>query len=314
MIFLDISKAFDKVYHQGLIFKLRQYGFEGNILAWLESYLIDRHQRVVINGACSEWKYTNAGVPQGSILGPLLFLIFINDIVENIQSSIYIFADDTSLLSPIENPVSTFETLNNDLQKLYNWANQWRVTFNAKKTEYMIFSYKNKLPNYPSLFLGNQKITLVKKHTHLGLTFDTKMTWKEHITNISYKANQRLNNIKRIRHIIPRKVADNLYKALVRPTMEYGDVIFDNVSQHLVKQLEQVQREAMVMITQSYRRTPTKNLHKETGLSPLMDRRKEHRLIMYYKIVNNLAPDYLKVLLPQQINANVKYNLKIIDN
>ena len=115
------------------------------------------------------------------------------------------------------------------------------------------------------------------------------MTWKEHIARISKKANQRLSNIKRIRHIIPRKTADNLYKSLVRPIMEYGDVLFDNKTQQLAKQLEQVQREAMIMITQAYRRTPTEKLHTETGLQPLTERCKEHRLLLYYKIVKNLT-------------------------
>ena len=201
-------------------------------------------------------------------------------------------------------------TFAKDLQTLYKWAQQWRVTFNAKKTEYMIFSYKNKQPNYPALYLGNQPISLVKKHTHLGITFDPKMTWKEHISNVSKKANQRLSNIKRIRHVIPRKVADNLYKSLVRPVMEYGNILFDNMSQILAKEIEQVQREAMVMITQAYRRTPTSKLHLETGLLPMKGRCREQRLILYYKIANNLTPDYLKALLPKQINTNVQYNLR----
>jgi len=98
MVFLDISKAFDKVYHKGLLFKLRQFGIAGNLYSWLESYLTDRYSRVVLSGKKSEWRILKAGVPQGSILGPLLFLIFINDIVINIGSFIYLFADDTTLL------------------------------------------------------------------------------------------------------------------------------------------------------------------------------------------------------------------------
>ena len=199
MIFLDISKAFDKVYHEGLLYKLKQLGIEGNLLKWLESYLSGRTQRVLVNGKASDWCTTNAGVPQGSILGPLLFLVYINDIIENIQSEIYIFADDTSLMRPIKNEVIDFDLLNEDLTQLHTWAQKWRVTFNATKTEYMIFSNKNTIPVYPDLFLGNTKIKQVENHTHLGLTMDRKLDWKNHVSRISTKAGQRVSNIKRIR-------------------------------------------------------------------------------------------------------------------
>jgi len=103
MFFLDISKAFDKVYHPGLLFKLKQMGFEGMVLEWIESYLSGRQIRVVLNSQCFEWRSINAGVPQGSILCPIMFLVYINDIVNEVSSSIYIFADDTSLMRKISN-------------------------------------------------------------------------------------------------------------------------------------------------------------------------------------------------------------------
>ena len=283
MIFLDISKAFDKVYHDGLLFKLKQLGIEGNLLKWLESYLTHRKQRVLITGKTSDWRYTNAGVPQGSILGPLLFLVYINDIIEKIQSEIYIFADDTSLVRPIVNQADDFLKLNEDLKQLYQWAQQWRVIFNASKTEYMIFSNKNAIPVYPEIYLGNSVIKQVNTHTHLGLTLDAKLNWKHHINRVCTKASQRVSNIKRIRHLIPRKTAEILYKSLSRPILEYADVIFDNTTMEMKKQIDQVQRNALVMITLAYRRTPTIKLYEETGLETLVDRRKQHRLILYYK-------------------------------
>ena len=302
MVFLDVSKAFDKVYHRGLLFKLKQLGICGNLFKWLESYLSCRKQRVVVNGKTSEWRETSAGVPQGSILGPLLFLVYINDIVDNIQSKIYIFADDTSIMRPITNAIEDFQTLNRDLQSLFNWAQTWRVTFNANKTEYMVFTLKNKPVKYPMLYLGNNQIKQVDHHTHLGLTFDTKMTWRNHIHRVYTKASQRLSNIKRIRYIIPRNTAFTLYKSLVRPVFEYADSVYDNVPG--LAKLDQLQREAMLMITCGYQRTPTANLYLETGIEYLHERRKQHRLVIYFKMLNNLAPDHLAKLATPSITEH----------
>ena len=111
-----MSKAFDKVWHEGLVFKLRQNGIDGNLLELLKSYLSNRYQRVVLNGMESDWGEINSGVPQGSVLGPLLFLIFINDLEQGIKSSIKFFADDTSLFSIVKDPNTSAENLNHDLQ------------------------------------------------------------------------------------------------------------------------------------------------------------------------------------------------------
>ena len=138
-VFCDVSKAFDRVWHKGLLFKLKSIGVSDSLLLWFSDYLAERKQRVVLPGAASSWKHIKAGVPQGSILGPLLFLIYINDIVEDIHSSIRLFADDTSLYIIVENPLLAANTLNADLTKLHNWASKWLVTFNPSKSESIIF-------------------------------------------------------------------------------------------------------------------------------------------------------------------------------
>ena len=121
-VFCDISKAFDRVWHEGLIYKLKAAGVSGDVLRWFQSYLSGRRQRVVLPGSFSEWVYIKAGVPQGSILGPLLFLLYINDIVKNIGSNIRLFADDTSLFIIVDNPTTAALCLNSDLEKLSRWA------------------------------------------------------------------------------------------------------------------------------------------------------------------------------------------------
>ena len=149
-VFLDISKAFDKVWHDGLIFKLKQNGVSGKLLKFFESYLINRRQRVMINGFYSDYVDIESGVPQGSVLGPLLFLVYINDLEKNIKSNVKFFADDTMLYSVVKNPTITAVDLNHDLDIINQWAYQWKMKFNpdpTKQAKEVLFSCKKKIPS-----------------------------------------------------------------------------------------------------------------------------------------------------------------------
>ena len=185
-VFCDISKAFDRVWHAGLLLKLQAAGVSGKILAWFKSYLSDRRQRVVIPGATSDWTFIQSGVPQGSILGPLLFLVYINDIVIDIGSNIRLFADDTSLYIIVDDPVAASGCLNTDLQKITRWAATWLVSFNPIKTEAFLVSRKL-IRNHPPIYMQNQQITEVETHKHLGIHFTNDCTWHHHIKNITDK-------------------------------------------------------------------------------------------------------------------------------
>ncbi len=150
VVFCDISKAFDRVWHRGLLAKLSSIGITGTLHDWFSSYLSSRQQRVVIHNTRSDWKNINAGVPQGSILGPLLFLIYINDIVTEIHSNIRLFADDTSLYFIVDDPITASQTLNDDLEKIHTWSKNWLVDFNPNKTETMLISRKINKPIHAS--------------------------------------------------------------------------------------------------------------------------------------------------------------------
>ena len=145
-VFCDISKAFDRVWHKGLLFKLRQSGIAGSLLSWLTDYLFDRNQCVVLSGVHSDTVTISAGVPQGSILGPLLFLVYINDIVCDIKSHIRLFADDTALYIIVDEPISAAYQLNDDIATIHSWASKWLVSFNPSKTEALLFSKKTISP------------------------------------------------------------------------------------------------------------------------------------------------------------------------
>ena len=149
-VFLDISKAFGKVWYEGILFKLKTYGVNGDVLTFLTNYLHERYQRILLNGQTSSWELVKSGVPQGSILGPLLFLIYINDLPDNLKSNCKIFADDTSLFYKVFDKHVSHATLNKDLELINNWAFQWKMQFNPdrkKQAQELYFSKKT----------GNQK-------------------------------------------------------------------------------------------------------------------------------------------------------------
>ena len=141
-VFLDLSKAFDKVWHDRIIFKLKAYGVEGELLSLLKKYLENREQRVVLNGQTSEWRKIMSGIPQGSVLGPLLSLIYINDLTDGINSLCKIFADDTSLFSKVSDIHKSASNLNDDLEKISYWAYQWKMQLNRPMK---LFSLKKQI-------------------------------------------------------------------------------------------------------------------------------------------------------------------------
>jgi len=170
---LDISKAFDKVWHEGLLFKLQQNGINGNLIRFFESYLQNRQQRVVLDGFSSEYTRVSAGVPQGSVLGPLLFLLYINDLETGIKSKIKFFADDTMLYSLVNDPVSSASDLNDDLELIHLWASQWKMQFNPDPTKQaveVIFSSKRKKAIHPPLSFAGSLVASECSQKHLGLT------------------------------------------------------------------------------------------------------------------------------------------------
>ena len=180
-VFCDISKAFDRVWHRGLIHKLSGIGCANKVTKWFSSYLTGRKQRVVLDGQASDWTSVQAGVPQGSILGPLLFLIYINDIVKDIGCSIRLFADDTSLYIIVESPQTAANLINADLSNIDDWAADWLVNFHAKKSFSMILTRKLHPPQHPPLFMNNTMLPETDAHKHLGLTLTNSCTWSRHI-------------------------------------------------------------------------------------------------------------------------------------
>ena len=308
-VFCDISKAFDRVWHRGLLYKLRRAGITGSLLSWFSHYLQDRKQRVVLPGASSNWSSVQAGVPQGSILGPLLFLLYINDIVEDIHSSIRLFADDTSLYIIVEDPLDAAVTLNSDLSKIHRWASQWLVTFNPSKSESLLFSRKVNYLYHPPLTMNCQHITEVTEHKHLGLYFSSNGAWHDHMEYIKKKAWQRIYIMRRCKFLLDRRSLQTIYFSFIRPILEYADVVWNNCTKDEADELEFIQNEAARIVTGATRLVSIESVLVETGWEYLSERRKKHKLIFFYKMKNNLCPEYLSSLIPTTVGSSTSYSL-----
>ena len=228
-VFLDISKAFDKVWHDGLIFKLRQNGVSGKLLNFFQSYLSNRKQRVAVNGFYSEFADIESGVPQGSVLGPLLFFVYINDLEKDIKSNVKFFADDTMLYSIVKDPTQSASDLNHDLEKINQWANQWKMAFNPdpnKQANEVLFSCKTKSVDHPQISFNGFPVVQVKETKHLGLVLQFKLNFEKHLFEKMKKAKRIIGMIKHLNYLLPLKTLNQMYKSLVRPHLDYCDIIY----------------------------------------------------------------------------------------
>ena len=299
-VFLDISKAFDKTWHEGLIFKLKQFGVSGNLLNLLSNYLSDRYQRVVLNGQESDWEKINAGVPQGSVLGPLLFLVYINDLIDGISSNIKLFADDSSLFTRVRDDVNaTHERLTHDLDKITKWAHTWKFRFNPDLTKQaieVIFSckYAKTKPSHPPLSFNNIPVARKPSTKHLGLILDERLTFAEHIKEAIDKAKKGVALMKFLANKVSSSVLELTYKMYVRPHLDYGDVIYHNQHTASMELLEKIQYQAGLIISNCWKGTSRVKLYKELGWESLSQRRTGRRFALYHKILNNFTPAYLK--------------------
>ena len=305
-VFLDISKAFDRVWHGGLLSKLKSVGITGTLLHWFQYYLSNRTQCVVVKGEQSDKSIIDAGVPQGSVLGPLLFLIYINDIVKNITSVIKLFADDTSMSLALKDPVLRRDILNSDLEKINNWAKQWKVKFNENKTELLNLTRDKNL--LPVLVFGQTDLQDVTSHKHLGIILQNNCKWNEHINNIASKANLLITCLKQYKYRLNRKTLEIMYKSFILPIFDYADIIWDNCSKQLADSLEVLHLEAIRTIIGSVRGTSHNKLYKESGFCSLQERRKRHKLIFFHKLIHGNPPNYLKTVLPPLISSQNPYH------
>jgi hypothetical protein len=297
-VILDFEKAFDKVPHQRLLRKLQSYGIQGPLNNWLESFLTDRYQTVVCEGEAAKPTPVTSGVPQGTVLGPLLFLSYINDLPNTLNSSVRLFADDALLYGLISGS-STSDELQADLSKLEAWQEKWQMKFNPGKCKVLCISTKKDSPQRKYSFC-NTELEQVESVAYLGITLNNKMKFSEHVSNTASKASKLLGMARRNFWNCPKHVRETVYKTMVRPKLEYACEAWDPHYKKEIKTLEKVQRKGARFCLQNYAPLASVTGMLDTlGWKTLEERRVESRLTMMYKISHNLVDfntdQYLKL-------------------
>ena len=280
VIYLDFAKAFDKVPHIRLMSKVRALGITGKIHRWIENWLNNRKQRVVLNGIASEWTDVKSGVPQGSVLGPLLFLIFINDIDQDVENKILKFADDTKLFGEVaEN--EDVERMRDDLRRLFEWSEDWQMLFNIVKCKVLHIGRNNKRAKY---YLGGEQLEEVHDEKDLGVIVQENLKVERQVTSAVKKANRVLGMINRTFVNKNQEIMVKLYKSLVRPHLEYGIQAWRPHFEKDKNALEKVQRRMTRMIA-DLKDLPYESRLKRIGITTLETRRLRGDLIEMFKII-----------------------------
>ena len=295
IIYLDFQKAFDKVPHQRLLLKLKAHGIGDSITDWIEQWLTDRRQRVVVDGEVSNWKSVLSGVPQGSVLGPILFLIYINDLDESITNNVLKFADDTKLFRKV-NTDGDKQHLQNDLDRLVKWSEKWQMLFNFGKCKCLHTGHGNLNVNYK---MGATVLGTTVKEKDLGVTISADMKVSEQCGIAASKGNQILGLIRRNITYKGKKLIIPLYKAIVRPHLEYCIQAWRPYRKKDIDTLERIQRRATKMIPELRDLSYEERLN-ECGLTTLETRRLRGDQIEVFKILNGY----------ENIDRNMFFSLK----
>ena len=297
------------------------------MISIIESFLSDRKQRVTIDGKFSEWAVVQAGVPQGSLLGPIIFLVFINDLVEVVESNINIFADDTFIFRIVDQ-FST-EILNRDLERISRWSWQWKLSFNpdlTKQAVEIVFSNKKIKNRLEPLVFNGIPVKEVGETKHLGMILDSKLTFENHMTEKLAKARQGLGVMKQLKKWVDKKTLENVYKLYVRPQVEYGDLVFDhvdlnksniftlrNTNDKISTDIESIQYQAARIVSGAWKGSSMEKLYNILGWESMQNRRTMRKLDLLHQTLNNKFPNYLyNILEVQMFRPDSRYSNRLM--
>lgn len=293
-VYLDFQKAFDKVPHRRLIFKLKTLGIQGQILNWIEAFLTDRRQRVTVDGQSSNWIQVTSGVPQGTVLGPLLFLAYVNDLPDQLQSCSMMFADDTKVYRRVSDH-SDQEALQSDLDKLELWSAKWQLPFNARKCKVLQLGQINPECHYK---IAGAELERVSIELDLGIWIDHNLTYHEQTAKAVKRATRALGLVRVTFAKLTIKTLSMLFKAFVRPHLEYGSCVWGPMLCGDQDAVERVQRRATKLVIEIRHLSYEERLNK-VHLPSMYYRRCRGDLILVYQIVThklNVIPgDFFKM-------------------
>ena len=322
-IFLDVKAAFDAVWTSGLKYKIKQIGLPLQLKNMLFSFLEERTLNVNVNGIWSERVYLRAGTPQGSILSPILYLIFVNDATDNLDLSKVEpsqYADDIGMWTTHADARVAESTLQREILKLEKWCRQWQVSLHPAKSKLVLFSkcprHRIQLPNGPSVNVFGEKVTATCEAKFLGITFDARLTWEPHTKQLVAKAYKRLNllrSISAVSETTPKpEVMKKLYEQTIRSIFEYSDICIINAADCHLRKLQLVQSQAIRIILKTPAYVSIQDLHDLAGL-PLI---KSH-LIECAKTrlskMEKISPLIKSVILDHKRLAHIKENVSTLD-
>ena len=315
VVFIDLKKAFDTIDHEIILRKLSFFGADQATAKWFQSYLSNRTQRCNVNGNLSSASTVTCGVPQGSILGPLLFLMYINDLPNCLRvAAPRMFADDTSITLSAKTVADLKLAVTSELNNLTCWLRANKLSLNVAKTELMIIGSRQRLNaqcEEIDISIDDRTIKRVDHTKSLGLTIDAQLSWSKHVDEISKKVSSAIGALKRVRPFIPTDVAIQIYNALILPHFDYCSPVWDGLSGCLSDKLQKLQNRAARVITQSPFDTSSNLLLTMLKWEKLSLRRKKQKALIMYKTLNELAPDYLQCLFTQR-HVN-DYNLRNLE-
>jgi hypothetical protein len=264
-----------------------------SVIGWISSFLAGRTQKVVVDGYCSESSPVTSGVPQGTVVGPMLFLIYIDNITEGVTSSIRLFADDCLLYREIKN-TDDAKALQQDLDRLHTWSKHWQMSFNIKKCNSMTVTNKRRTAVKYQYSMNNEPFQSVDTVEYLGVSISNKLSWAPHVNKTTCNARRTLGFLRRTLHHASQQVRLNTYRTLVRPKLEYASPIWDPHQTTLVNQVEKIQKTAARFILgkpakkTTDQESVTAMVH-SLNLPTLEQRRKEARCTLMFKMVHNLV-------------------------
>lgn len=285
-VVLDFAKAFDKVPHQLLMTKLSQVpNIDMNIVRWVHDFLDGRRQRVVVYGHMSQELPVTSGVPQGSVLGPTLFLVYINDLPQHVNCNVSLFADDTLIYQTV-NTDADKQAFQSNIDGLENWAKTWCMSFNVTKCAVMSFNSKNTSPSH-EYRLGDSLLEIVSDSKYLGVTIQSDLKFNNHIVSKIAKAKQQLAITKRVLYNAPKDAKLLAYTSLCRPHVEYASAVWDTTLGYLDHDIEMVQHNAVRFICNLKGRDSVSEAVESLGLETLGKRREKGRHSLLHRILSN---------------------------
>ena len=310
VIYFDFKKAFDTVPHRRLVEKIKSYNISSKYLNWIKEFLANRKQRVVINDKKSEWKQVMSGVPQGSVLGPLLFVLYINDLPDVIKnnSEVYLYADDTKLFRSIKSELDV-KLLQEDINKMKQWSEKWLLEYNNQKCKVLRIG-PSKISDH-NYYLYDE-LQSVNSEKDIGIIIDNKLKFSDHITEKVNKANRMIGLIRRTFATLDKNMFLKLYVTLIRPILEYANQVWNPYYKKDIDMLENVQRRATKMIP-GLRNKPYEERLKELNLPSLAYRRSRGDMIETFKIISGFYDSQVTKDMFQTIeNYNTRGNNKKI--